>query len=566
MFPYTEKWKDMFEWAEHSTCGEQYTYCRYCDRNLSTFHKGLSELSRHGATNKHKKRAQTPKRQVSEPLPCSDLAIQFIYKHCYAGSVKGEMVSRHFARCKLGLHFPKDIQSVCQQTPYSIYIYGGVTLEKDDTVSVVLVGFFDVESSRHCIRVLDAFRSEGDAGSQAAEVVEILKKFRLPKQNLVAVYSEGNSYSSGQICFHLKELNPNIVALGGLYAVADAACHVGVKELSRVQELIADIHDHYSSCSNKNSNLTALFDSGISANSPSFNVNTSCLTFTSFLKQMLEMWTDLIQYFKSCNKNDNKAKLICSQLQDSKVRATYMFLEQALKPLQSFQRHLETQEGTARADIQLILEEASSLLCTYTSFFLRPQAALRFLKEHDNQILKNEKFHLPSSDLNVGGKTVEDFLNESESMDIMPFLKQEVLPFYIALIGCIAKDLPLQEGVLKSMAQLLNPQGSFKVTGKAVRELGTKLGICSSAEEVNQLMSEFQEYQAGGEAESEEDGKDSSQVVSLEEHWASALKDVEPASVFRKLLLTLLALPCPPLEPKLIFTKVNKWSIRSCIV
>ncbi|XP_041802626.1 DNA (cytosine-5-)-methyltransferase 3 beta, duplicate a isoform X2 [Chelmon rostratus] len=552
---YTETWKDIFDWADRSTLGEHYTYCRTCDRNLSTFHKGLNELRRHVETSKHKKRSQISEslqNQLSEPLPCSDAAIRFIYKHCYTGSAKGDKVSRRFARRKLGLQYPKDITSVCQHTPYCVYIYGGVTLGKDDTVSVVLVGFFDVEASRHCIRFLDALQSVGGAGDQTA-VMETLKKFELPTHNLVAVYSNGNDAASEQICSQLRDLNPNIVALGRLYTIADAACNAGVKELSnQAQELMVDIHAHYSSCSTKNSNLEALFGSEVNVYSSSFHLNTSCLKSVT---KILEIWTDLISYFKSCDKDDIKAKLICSQLQDPKVRATFMFLEQALNPLHSFQRHLQTDERAARADILLILEEASSLLSTYTSYFLHPQAAVRFLKEHDAQILKNKKFHLLSPELSLGGKSVEDFLNESEAAEALPLLKEEVLSFYIALTGCIMEQLPLSEGVLRSAAQLLNPQSRLKVTGKAVGELGTKLGICSSPGEAKQLTTEFLEYQLVEEGESNEGEKDNSAVVSLETHWASVLKDTKPTSVFRKLVLTLLSLPCPPLESQQVFTQ-----------
>ncbi|XP_044066690.1 DNA (cytosine-5-)-methyltransferase 3 beta, duplicate a isoform X2 [Siniperca chuatsi] len=553
-FPYSEKWKDIFDWADHSDLGEHYTYCRSCERNLNTFHKGLVDLRRHVETNKHKKRAQ---RQRSEPLPCSDAAIRFIHKHCYTGFTKGEQVSRHFARCKLGLQYPKDITSVCQHTPYCVYIYGEVTLGKDDTVSVVLVGFFDVEASRHCIRFLDALQSVGGAGDQtAAAVVETLKKFGLPTDNLVAVYSDGNGAASEQICSQLRELNPNIVALGGLYTIADAACHAGVKELTnQAQELMADIHAHYSSCSAKNDNLKALFGSDVSADSPSFHLNTSCLKFYLLVTKIVEIWTDLILYFKSSDKDDDKAKLICSQLQDPKVRATFMFLEQALKPLHSFQRHLQTHDGAARADMLLILEEASSLLSTYTSYFLHPQAAVRFINERDAQILKDKKFHLSSPEFNLGGKAVEDFLNESEATEALPLLKEEVTSFYVALTGIIAEELPLSEVVLRSIAQLLNPQSRLEVTGKAVGELGTTLGICSSPEEVNQLTNEFLEYQLAQEGKSEEGEKDNSAVVSLEKHWASVLKDAKPTSIFRKLVLTLLSLPCLPLEAQQVFSQ-----------
>lgn len=536
-FPYTEKWKDTFEWAECSTLGEHYTYCLICTRNLSTFHKGFLELQRHAATKKHKKRAKIQQHQSSEPLPCSDAAIRFIHKHCYTGSAK--QVPRHFARCKLGLQYPKDITSVCQKTPYCVYIYEGVTVGKDDTVSVVLVGFFDVVTSRYCIRFLDALESVDNTGDQTASTVaETMNKFGLPTNNLVAVYCDNNGEASEQICSQLRELNPNIVALRGLYTIADAAFRAGMKQLSdQAQELMADIHAYHSSGPTKNDNLSALFGSDITVDSPSYT------------------------YFSSCDKDDDKAKLIGSQLQDPKVRATFMFLQQALKPLQTFQRHLQTQEEAPRADLLLILEKASNLLCTYTSYFLRPQAAARFLKEHDAEILKNKKFHLSSPELNLGGKAVEDFLNESGTAEALQLLKEQVLSFYIALTACIAEELPLSDGVLRSIAQLLNPQSRLKVTGKAVGELGTKLGLCNSPKEASQLSSEFLEYQLAEEGENEEGEKEKS--VSVEKHWASVLKDTKPTSVFKKLVLTLLSLPCPPLDAQQVFTQVCKW--RSCL-
>ncbi|XP_020491467.2 DNA (cytosine-5-)-methyltransferase 3 beta, duplicate a [Labrus bergylta] len=554
-FSFSDKWKEMFDWAEQSAQGEHYTYCRFCDKNLVTYHRGLIELKRHVDTKKHNKSAAASASvrlsQLPEPLPCSKAAIRFIYKQFYSGSAEGEQVSSDFARFKLGPQYPKDIASVCQHTPYCVYIYGGVTLEKDDTVSVVLVGFFDVEASRHCVRFVDALQSVGGEEDQtAAAVVETLEKFKLPSDNLVAVYCDGNGAALEQICSQLRELNPNLIALRGLYTVADAACHAVIKALSnQVQELIGDIHAHHSSCTTENNNLTALFGSD-SVQSPLFHVNTSCLQFCLFVKKMQEIWTDLVLYFESCNKEDNKAKSIHSRLLDPKLRATFMCLEQSLKPLHSFQRHLQTKKEGARADMLLILEEASSLLGTYTSFFLHPQAAARFLKEHDPQILKNKKFHLLSPELNLGGKAVEDSLKESKAADALPLLTEEVLSLCIALTGCIAEELPLSDGVLRSVAQLLNPQSREEVTGKSVEELGTKLGICSSPAEVNQLSREFLKYQLAEEGE-----KENPEVASLEKHWASVLKDTKPTSIFRKLVLTLMSFPCPPLQARQLFTQ-----------
>uniref|UniRef100_A0A8D3AS72 DNA (cytosine-5-)-methyltransferase n=1 Tax=Scophthalmus maximus TaxID=52904 RepID=A0A8D3AS72_SCOMX len=541
-FPYTEKWKSIFDWAERSSTGEHCTYCSTCARNLNTFRKGLPELRRHAETKRHKKLTQISRNACrrSERPPCSDAALRFIHKHCYNGSAKGEEVSVQFARSKLGLQYPKDITSVCQHTPYCIYVYEGVTVGQDDTISVVLVGFFDVDTCKHCVRFLDALQSE-----EAAAVGDTLKKFGLPTENLVAVYLDGNGAASEQICSQLRELNPNILAVGGLYRIGDAACHAGVKKLSnQAQGLMADIHAHYSSCSMKDDNLKALFGSDVTVDTPLIHINTSCLNFCLFVTRMLEMWTDLISYFSSRDKDDGEAKLICSQLQDPTVRASFMFLDQALEPLLSFQKHVQTREGVPQADVLLILVEAAKLLSTYTSYFLHPQAAVRFLKELDAQILKNKKFHLSSPTLNLGGKGVEDFLKESEAEKTLPMFKEEALCFYVALTGCIAEKMPLSDGLLRSAAQLLDPKSRTKVTGEEVGEIGTKLGLCSSPEEVNQLTSEFLQYQLS------EEGDESS----VDKHWARILSDTKPTA-FRKLVLSLLSLPRPPLHAQKVFTQ-----------
>lgn len=550
-FPYTEKWRDIYEWAERSTLGEQHTYCLICSRSLSTFHKGLIELKRHVTTNKHRKRANShTHHRTAEPLPVSDAAVRFIHRHCGPDSAEGQRASEHVVRRKLGPQYPEAFRSVCQHTPYCVYIYGGVTVEQDDAVSVFLVGFFDVESSRYCIRFLDAIQSVG-AGDQAVTVAETLNKFGLPTDNLVAVYCDGDGVEARKVCSQLRELNPHIVSLGALYTMADTACQTAVNQLSN---LMADIHSHFSSCPVNNDDLGALFGAGITVNRPSFHLSTSCLQFGLLVTKILEMWTDLVLHFSSCDKDDDKAKLICSQLQDPKVRATFMFLEQALKPLQSFQRRLQPQTETRRAHMLLILEEASNLLSTYTSCFLRPQAAVRFLKEPDAQILKNKKSHLSRAELSLGGKAVEDFLAEAEASEELPQVVEQVMSFYIALTGSIAEELPLSDGTLRSIAQLLNPQSSRAVTAEAVGELGAKLGICSSPEEATRLTSEFLEYQLAEEGE-----KDSAAVVSLESHWAGVLKDSKHTSAFRRLVLTLLSLPCPPLDAQQVVSQVCRW-------
>lgn len=553
-FSYNEKWKGIFDWVGQSSFGEKYTYCRSCKIHIFTFHKGIIELKQHAELLTHmEKTSYENEREPAEPLPSGDAALQSVHKNCDEASATGQKESHCLLRRTVGIQHKKDVKTVCQLTPYCVYVHEGDAQEKESPVSVFL-GSFDVKAAQHDIEFLETLSSADDGKDQTAKaVVETLKKSGLPAGNIAAFYASGSKAASHQIYSHLRELNPNIVAFGWLDTIADAACQTGIKALSsQVQELMVDIHAHDSSSTTKNTSVDALM-SGTCSGSPSFPLNTSCLTVHFFVSKSLEMWQDLMLYYKSCDEGDHKAKSIYSRLQEPKVRATFMFLEQALKPLCTFQGLLQTERGAEMVNILLILEEASNLLCTYTSYFLRPQATIRFLKEHNVQILNNKKFQLPSPELCLDEKAVED-LSQSGNSDVMELLMQEALSFYVALTECIAAKLPLNEGLLRAVVQLLDPDNRQKVSGKAVGDLGTRLGICSTPEEATQLTSEFLKYQVADVEEGDEAGKVSD--LSLEDHWASVLKDLKPSSFFRKLVLTLLSFTCPPLECQKILTKV----------
>uniref|UniRef100_A0A673Y1F8 DNA (cytosine-5-)-methyltransferase n=1 Tax=Salmo trutta TaxID=8032 RepID=A0A673Y1F8_SALTR len=574
---YEDIWRETYSWVGASTLGEIYAYCSLCDLNLNIYHSGLFDLKRHSQSKKHRKLSladsdvtltpdsgKSRQGSCSDLPPCSELVFRFIQANCVSGpSAAEDQVSIRYGQYVLGLQYPEDIVSACQKTPYCIYMYGGVVLGQTDMASVVLVGYFDEKAARHCIRLLDVLQppDDGNAGEKtAAALVETLERFGLPAANLAALYSDGNGSASEPICSQLRELNPNIVVLSGLYGVADAACHAGVSALStQAQELIVDIYSHYSSCSTKDDNLKELFSSISGTDGLTLPLTTCCLNFCMLVRKVLGMWTDLISHFSSCNKEDkidNKAKLICTQLQDPKLRAIFMFLDQALEPLRVFQERLHHHEGSARADLVQILQDASGLLRSYASSFLRPQAVVDFLKERDTFLLKTTKFHLAGAELNVGGAVVEDYLCESSETgsEALKLLQEQALPFYTALTASVAEGLPLSDGVLRSMAQLLSPQGRLKVTGKAVGELGSKLGLCSSPEEISQLNKEFLEYQLAEKGEGDEGGNRS---PSLEQHWSTVLKASGSTTIFRKLVLTLLAMPCPPLEAQKVFTQGN---------
>ncbi|KAJ8016822.1 hypothetical protein DPEC_G00011350, partial [Dallia pectoralis] len=200
----------------------------------------------------------------------------------------------------------------------------------------------------------------------------------------------------------------------------------------------------------------------------------------------------------------------------------------------------------------------------------------RFLKERNTSLLKTQKNHLPGEELNVGGSAVEDFLGESSKTgsETLAFIQEQALSFYTSLTASLVEGLPQSDAVFRSMAQLLSPQDRLKITGKAVGELGATLGLCSSPEEVNELNKEFLDYQLAGEDEGPGDANGTNEGVqnglvapSLEQHWSTVLKASASTSIFRKLALTLLAMPCPPLEAQKVFnqTLVNWDSVTDSV-
>uniref|UniRef100_A0A8C5E0E8 DNA (cytosine-5-)-methyltransferase n=1 Tax=Gouania willdenowi TaxID=441366 RepID=A0A8C5E0E8_GOUWI len=513
--------------------------------NLSTSNRGVIELKRHELTNKHRKRSKMAFKLSVQSLECSDAALRFIYSRGHTGSPKSDYFARLFARSKLGSKYPNDVRLVCQNTPYCLFVAEGVVAAaENDVVSVIHVGFFDTESSSYRLRFVDCFES---ASETAAAALQTISKFELSTKNLGAFYFNGDATVSEELCSQLRALNPNVTALGGFYAMADAACHAGVKELSnQAQELLVNLHHHHFSCSNENDNIKALFCSGNSEDSMPFYLSLSCSAFCQLVTKLLEMWTDLVSYFSSFDEENEKVKSVCSQLKDPTVKAFFIFLQHALKPLHSLQSHTG---NDPRANAVAMFEASSVLLSSYASCFLTPPAATRFLNNKDLDILRNKAFRLQSPRLSMDGNAVEDFLTQCNVPEALPQLSEAASSFYAAVSSCIAARLPVSDRTLRTVAHLLDPR--HRLETRALEELGATFGVCSSPEDATQLTADYLHYQ-----KQREEPNESSALVPLEKHWANALKDIKPTSVFRKLVLTLLSFPCRPLSAENIFSQV----------
>lgn len=555
---YDPKWQRTFKWLKPSHLEDNYAYCTLCDHNIF-LHAGFYNLKRHQQTQKHMKREQegsnsSGKEQIEDLISCSETMLLFIQTHCLSSlPSRISKVSQHTAKYILGLEYPKDIVSACKLNPFCIYLYGQVPLDPESgersSCYVVLVGFFEEKQARYCIRFLDVFQDE-DSSSEC--LLGVLQKFELPVSNMVAFYVNDQERISGSVVSLFRELNPQVIDLGGLYSIPDTACSAGLKAYSsQVHELIANIYAHFTACSTSNDNLKMLFAGIDGLKDTSTPLSNSCEEFCVLVQRMLGMWSDLVSYFTSCEENTDKAKHICSQLENPKIRVTLMFLDHALGPLHAFGQHLQQSKGSVRADLVQILREASGLLRSYASSFLRPQAVIRYLKERDPAILENSTLCLPATELSLGG-VVEDFLSarEDELADSLNAFHDESLKFYKTLTTSIADSLPLSDSVLRGISQLLSPAGRLKVTGKNVVDLAVQFGICSKPEDSAKLTDEFLEYQLV------EDEDDTSSNLSLERYWCSVLKTFPPASIFKRLVLCLLVLPCPSLEAEKIFAQV----------
>nr|AYE92132.1 DNA (cytosine-5-)-methyltransferase 7 [Gobiocypris rarus] len=551
---YDPKWQITFKWLKASQLGDNSAYCTLCDNNF-VLHAGFYDLKRHQQTQKHMK-CERGRKQIADSISCSETMLLFIQNHCLSSlASRINKVSQRTAKYILGLEYPKDIVSACKLNPFCIYIYGQVPLDAESgektSCHVVLVGFFEEKQARYCIRLLDVFQAE-DSGSGC--LPNVLQKFELPASNMVAFYVNGPEQTSESFVLQIRELNPQVIDLGGLYRIPDSACNAGLKACSsQVHELIVNIYAHFSTCSTSNDNLKMLFAGIDGLKDSSAPFSHSCEEFCVLVQRMLGMWSDLVSYFTSCDENNDKAKLICSQLENPKIRVTLMFLDHALGPLRAFGQHLQQSKGFVRADLVQILREASGLLRSYASSFLRPQAVIRYLKERDPTILENSTFCLPATELSLGG-VVEDFISarEEELADSLNAFHDESLKFFKTLTTSIADSLPLSDSVLRGISQLLSPAGRLKVTGKNIVELAVQFGICSKPEDSAKLTDEFLEYQLV------EDEEDTSTTLSLERYWCFVLKTFPPPPFFKRLVLCLLVLPCPSLEAEKIFAQAVK--------
>ncbi|XP_026862820.2 uncharacterized protein LOC113575485 isoform X2 [Electrophorus electricus] len=466
-------------------------------------------------------------------LSCSLATLRFINQHWPSVSVSHiSPITYSRARIVLGSKYPNDITAACSQDPYCLYLYHGLELAEGEKASTVLIGYFDEAAGERKVRLLDVFQplEETDA-TLWTSLADMLKKFELPLVNLAVFYSisrEPAHFISG-----LKVLNPGTVFLCGLSDIAKQACHSGIMAMQlseEIQRLVKKVHKHFHYLP------VSLRQQLSSMENPNFSspLTSQCLLLRTVIHEMTVVWSDLEQYFRSQG-STGKTKQICCLLNNRPLRLSFLFMSHALQPLCEFQGTLDHDE-----DVTKVLQDATSLVQLYASSFLKPKAVESILSRKNCSLKKEMMEHLPRAEIKVGELVVKYLLEEDAVLtNQLDLFYKGAISFYMAVITSIVKCLPLPDSTLRNMAVILSPEGKMEVTGKSVADLGVQLGFCPSAEDVNMLTDEFLEYQLA-ERDSLVVGPASQ---SVERYWREELRIMGRTSIFRKLILSLLALP-----------------------
>ncbi|XP_046726063.1 uncharacterized protein LOC124399272 isoform X2 [Silurus meridionalis] len=483
----------------------------------------------------------------SESFDFSQAVLSFIRKYCPSVSASMDSsISCSKAKHVLGQKYRKNIAAFCNQTPYCLYMF-----HEGENVYVVLIGYFDQTVGEAKVRLLD-FIQETHA-NLLNSAVKTLQTLNIPLANLIAFYS--NAPNLAELISGLKAFNPGTVSLCSLTGMAEQACHSGImamEQSSQIQELITEVHQHFLSLPDfLKEQLNNMGDFRFTP-----YLTSDCLMLRTTLYKMAIAWSDLVHYFNSESDSSSSNGQICCLLNNKTLRLTFHFLSHALKPLCKFQESLDSGK-----DVRTLFQDAFSLIYNYISSFLTPKAVERYLRKGNlGSPMKNIVEHLPRDKLDVGEEVVEYLRqNDSELTGSVDLFYKSVLSFYMAVSSSIVESLPIPDNALRNIAALLNPEGKMEITGKAVTDLGVQFGICSFGEGTSLLTDDFLEYQFA----EQEDELVSPAVQSLEQYWMTELRILGKTSLFRKLILSLLALP-KTLRMEDIFAQVFE-SVDHCI-
>ncbi|XP_067097019.1 uncharacterized protein [Osmerus mordax] len=462
------------------------------------------------------------------------------------GQVQGEGLagglSSSTVRQVLGLRYLQDIVYTLLHTPYTLYFYRHVDVGAGQTACLLLIGYYHQKSGGRVLRLLEALQPKEDTSTALLTCLRrTLTRLGLPLANLAWFYCDvAGREEQASLEAGVRGMSPRMVSLCGLPGLAGSVCQAGVAAVSEeVVELVRDVHRHRSAFTPTHDSLTQLF-AAVPEFDPNLPVATQCLFFTRMVQAIAQGWVDLLGYFSSLG-GGGDAQQIHARLTDSRLRLLLLFLTHALEPLAAFE---EAMQGGSM-DLEGILQVAGTLLRTYCTRFLRPCNTNFFLWCRNPEVLQNKNHYLNRSEVDIGGARVKDSLSESavQLEDVDAFRGQLVdtaIAFYREVTRGLSDSLPLSEAALKRLTVLLRPAWKRDVMWTAVKEVASQLGVCKDGMggDTDRLLGEYQEYLKRPLATSPP-GK----VEDAEQHWGQVLEGLERGSVFRRLMLSLLALP-----------------------
>ncbi|XP_062314360.1 uncharacterized protein LOC134018441 isoform X2 [Osmerus eperlanus] len=462
------------------------------------------------------------------------------------GQVQGEGLagglSSSTVRQVRGLRYLQDIVYTLLHTPYTLYFYRHVDVGAGQTACLLLIGYYHQKSGGRVLRLLEALQPKEDTSTALLTCLRrTLTRLGLPLANLAWFYCDvAGREEQASLEAGVRGMSPRMVSLCGLPGLAGSVCQAGVAAVSEeVVELVRDVHRHRSAFTPTHDSLTQLF-AAVPEFDPNLPVATQCLFFTRMVQAIAQGWVDLLGYFSSLG-GGGDAQQIHARLTDSRLRLLLLFLTHALEPLAAFE---EAMQGGSM-DLEGILQVAGTLLRTYCTRFLRPCNTNFFLWRRNPEVLQNKNHYLNRSEVDIGGARVKDSLSESavQLEDVDAFRGQLVdtaIAFYREVTRGLSDSLPLSEAALKRVTVLLRPAWKRDVMWTAVKEVASQLGVCKDGMggDTDRLLGEYQEYLKRPPATSPP-GK----VEDAEQHWGQVLEGLERGSVFRRLMLSLLALP-----------------------
>ncbi|XP_053705782.1 uncharacterized protein LOC128749853 [Synchiropus splendidus] len=438
-----------------------------------------------------------------------------------------------------------DVRRVCSTTPYGVYLFTGLELDAGQSISIVLVGYYDQSLDAGAVRLLDSLQMSVDTNhhvsananrdntqSDVTLLLESLQRFKLPLSKLSVFYS--NASNPEVFVASLKAFNPSLMSLCGLKDLTRRACQTWIAgPFSCVADLISAIYHYYSISPSASAMLRGLF-SAADTSQPSLPVAGQHLLTIQTVQRMLTCWGELVMFFKSVEKSQ-AASWISAQLMDAKVKLKFLFLSNTLQPL------LELQQSK-RSDLWAELQLISALLTSYAAVF-RPAAMKLLFKTRDmslfqkkNTLLRPAERHMISFANDPSWETTVETLE----MEAKTEFKNDAAAFYKSSLKLLVENIPeqLDDETMWNVSKvltLLENINEVKLSESGISDLGVRLGLCRpDSPEKQELANDYLALIMHARKLQHRD-----KVLT----WAKILALVRSDSTLHQLLLTILALP-----------------------